>query len=58
MPNIMTARAAKKQVTAPRVAVIIKHLTDARKFVVMVMTRKIISKAFVINAKVAIVCTA
>jgi hypothetical protein len=54
-PNMITAIRANKQVKAPNVAVIVRHLTDALKFVVAVTTRNMIISEFVMKAKLAIV---
>ena len=55
---MMTDIRANRQVRAPRVAVIVKHLTEALKFVVAVITKNMIMSELVMNAKLAIVCTA
>jgi hypothetical protein len=52
---MLTAINANIVVKRPRVAVIVRHLTDARKFVVTVTTKKIIIKILQINEKLAIV---
>jgi len=54
-PNMLTAINANIVVSRPRVAVIVRHLTDARKFVVTVTIKKIIIKMLHINEKLAIV---
>ena len=55
---MLTEIIANMDVNAPRVAVIVRHLTDARKFVVTVTTKNIIINILQINEKLAIVCTA
>ena len=54
-PNIITEINEKKQVNAPKEAVTVKHLTDARKFVVTEIIRKIIISELHMNEKHAIV---
>ncbi len=55
IPNMITDINANKHVRAPKVAVMVKHFTDALKFVVAVTTKNIIINEFVIKLKLAIV---
>jgi hypothetical protein len=54
-PNMITAINANKHVNAPRVAVTVRHLTEALKFVVAVTTKNMIINELVIKQKLAIV---